>query len=593
MSVALYINNEVLDLPFGTQIAYTYKNIDIGDITSRYASYTNSIKALKTINNSRILNFAEQVDYGTTSPYTKMSAYVIQDGVEMINGYAYVKESYDYYMIQVYDTPIEFATVLGEKTIDELDTGDVDTNTTAVKYPQINYGDVSRAGDQSTIDETLYASFQYKELIQRIYTANGFIVEGDVLSRTKFTNTYLAGLGFGGYNSVFKSPREKYQYRVGDYTQGMNGSWFTVVWSVGAGIYTVPSAPDGVYASDYYEVKIEVRIDAQLTNGAGDVCTCEIYHSRLGSTLIADFTNNSRTTITQVVTRNCRVGDQIYVRYRRITIGGTFTVYDGSFCKITVTSTVFSAYRNIQGLLPNTKQIDVIKDFYNTYGIIPIQLAGRITLKTFDELIINPSETLDWRPYRTAKVDRIYYSYKTFAQQNYFRYDKADSLTNDDYGASYIAVENENLPLKTEIYKSIVCRTLTEQLGNSANGFVYGAYIPIWEGGAEKNDPKFRLILIRAKLTEEVVASGVTQVGYFLDESRDSLHWEDNIAENYSNLTYALKNPKIVEREYILNPHEVKKVTPHTVILDEGKFIPLEITNYVPDKPAKVKLLKL
>lgn len=598
----LLINDTIIDLFPNTVIAYNYKTIEIGDITSRYATHTNTISAIKSDKNNKAFGFANRIEYGSTTPYKKLPAFVQQGSLTTISGYAVIKEVSDRYMITVFDSFVDFGTTIGDKSIQEITTGDVDESTTLVLTPQINYSDISVTGDQDLCDIDNYRCFSYKELITRIFNQNGFTVTGDVLNNSRFTKTFIAGLGFGGYNESFKDTRDFILARSSDYAQGMNGSWFKMqfnnaingspYWD-GVDDYVVGYPPNSTYALDYYELNISWRIDAELTNGAGDTVAVELYHSRLGTIAsIGTYSNGSRQVTQGSATVACRYNDNIYIRFRRVTVGGTFTVFSNSTFQAEVTST-FYTYRSIQGLFPDIKQIDVLRDFFVSYGIIPLFKGNTITLKTINEIIQSKPSAIDWSEKRVGESERLIFTYKEFSQENEFVYETDDLTDRMTYGG-ILNVVNETLSARAEYYKSIVTQSKTQLMGNTTDGFVTCARIPIFADGTttETNDPKFRLVLIRDKRSDEI---GASKTAYFSDPAEaDNIDFESLLTANYSLFESALQKCVVAERQFLLTSYDIVQLTPHKLITDHGDtFIVLSINNWVEDKPVKVQLLKV
>ena len=128
--IQIFINGEELeleDLDFGIN----FQSNNIGDISTRNASYSNTVKVPKTPNNLRILGFISLVGNTSTAPYTILDTRVVSDGVEIItNGTSYVDSSDGDISLTIYDGIRVISDILGDKTLNDLDWSALNHNIT-------------------------------------------------------------------------------------------------------------------------------------------------------------------------------------------------------------------------------------------------------------------------------------------------------------------------------------------------------------------------------------------------------------------------------------------------------------------------------
>ena len=81
--IIIKVDDILLDLYPDTEVAITFKGVEVGDITSRSASYSSRITAPPTENNRNIFGFADDINTAETKQYTKRACRVLIDGMEI------------------------------------------------------------------------------------------------------------------------------------------------------------------------------------------------------------------------------------------------------------------------------------------------------------------------------------------------------------------------------------------------------------------------------------------------------------------------------------------------------------------------------
>ena len=82
----IYINDEALDLSESQVIAITKQAAKVGDFSKVLADGTNQIAVPMTAKNKAILDNAQLVQTESSLPYLRLSAKMVQEGIETIAG---------------------------------------------------------------------------------------------------------------------------------------------------------------------------------------------------------------------------------------------------------------------------------------------------------------------------------------------------------------------------------------------------------------------------------------------------------------------------------------------------------------------------
>jgi len=114
----LYLNDTLVDLSPDTKIAYTIKGVDFSSLVGRASSYSNRIKLPDTDVNAEVFENAENIKANTTVPYKKLTAKLIEDGVETIkDALAIMKGFDDGYDLEIYSAEVDLFDKLKANTL--------------------------------------------------------------------------------------------------------------------------------------------------------------------------------------------------------------------------------------------------------------------------------------------------------------------------------------------------------------------------------------------------------------------------------------------------------------------------------------------
>ena len=102
MTQELYINGESLDLATDTQVTLNFKSNILGAIDKIVASNSQTIRVPKTTRNRRILDNPTAPAYSSRYRYKRLPCRYLQNGIELVNGYAVLLDSAEEYELAMY-----------------------------------------------------------------------------------------------------------------------------------------------------------------------------------------------------------------------------------------------------------------------------------------------------------------------------------------------------------------------------------------------------------------------------------------------------------------------------------------------------------
>lgn len=188
MNIFIYIDDQLLDLDESTSVAFTFQSAILGDIRSRQVSHTNNFTVPKTFNNQKIYDFAHVVKADSLTPYRRQDARVVMDGLTMITGVSFLKETSKGYNISIFENAIDFYDTIKDLTLSQLDFGDspitwdgayidsVRAATSGLVAPAINYGQIDPSLVNAEIGDFYPPSIYYRDVLEEIFTDAGYTI---------------------------------------------------------------------------------------------------------------------------------------------------------------------------------------------------------------------------------------------------------------------------------------------------------------------------------------------------------------------------------------------------------------------------------
>ena len=594
----ILVNDEPLDLSDNTVIAVSLQSFLIGEFTSRYANYTNSISIPFTDNNNRIFGYANNINSSSRVQYAANDVRLLINGIEIINaGYIIIIEVTNVYKIAIYSGLLGFSASIGDKMLYELSNTNADS--AILTTPTIN------DNVTETYNNNGYPASDYPTIIEAILTEGGYTYSGDVFSANDYQRMAIyMSLPTSEYQDNFRgekkfnaaintalpslSPSGTYQILSFDTTNynGANNWWNGSRWTL-----------DTVDYDFNYSIYLDVLVSVSGGSGTVRVATLEIG----GEVQYQDISTG---------TSNVRI---------RLSAGGYYTPASdpyptylevgykhqtGSGATLTVTSaTIYgtvtkgfgsvTTYRQNRYTLPIMKQMDLLTDFIVRFGLIPVEKNNHITFKNIQSILLDRTNAVNWTSKRVNKDNQsVVFSSSIYGQQNEFKYTSFDNIAVKEEGDYVAEIDNPYLPLKKTVYTSPFGHTATTLIDYSGGGdYINMAHVPIWDN-PEYNDPGFRLVMLRDRYTDE---AGTGKVAYF-NEPREpyQMTWEYFVTTYYQLLFDSLDNVKTVTYEYLLTETDIANFDPSLLVFDDGNYYAFpEIKNYIPGKITKVTMLKI
>lgn len=618
----IYVGDNILDIKPGQVITISVKNIEIGDLTSRFVSYSNNVKILWTENNLNALGLINSENSRSLTPYQLNTGKVIQNGIEIIPDSTLIirnsnkKEA----TINIYENAYDFFKQINGLKLTDINpisdsawnASDIDsarTNTSGIVSVLIYYGYDSNAYNSSYF----LPSFYYHTLITSILEHTGLSLSGSILTDARFTDLVVPFPG-----DQFKYPNSLID---GSSAKGTSPGQSVGSPSIAVGVIMNLNADYGnivageyIHETDYVSAYISASISVSSISWFSATLTfARIIRLRSSvETTLATSSNitsptTSGTFIFNAGTVLLEDEDRIYVKFFSDSSSSptvSFTVDTTSTLEIIPTTTVSRDLISWNNLWPEIDCSELIKDFFVRFGIIPKLRANTLYLKTFEEICSDRAGAIDWSAKRVnSNQDQIDFTLG-YAQNNYFDYQDSDDVLQPELGRGNLEVENEVVADAKSIYQSPFANT---QLKTDLNDRTFRlAYIPVYDSTSTdishfKIEPGLRLLTSRARAGAESTVSfnGTPRSDYRIGTFVDSVQtkdtgWEYFLAQFYSALSSSLQLNKVIVKQFNLTEIDILNYDPHKMVWDgEGYYIINKISNFVPGRITSVELFKI
>lgn len=471
----LYLDGDLMDLDSSTVIALTKQVNNVAALQDRNSNRSNEFIVPFTEGNNSTLGFANAIQSSGTKPYTKMSAKLIQRGVELVpSGYAIITKSDTSYKVTVYDGNNDFFSLLEQKKLIELDLSDLDhiwddteIPQSAVDrgfyYPLINY-------NSSTIDDVnfqphmtlLFPAVKIMSVAQRIVEAQGWTLDvGSYADDFRYQNTLLPFC------------KDKFENRASfDALQGYNvsgeadavgtpsGQDFDDVNAYHLVLNTMPSDTWTPTADFIFSITARMTltytvgisgssgVDSVLTfrknSGGFDTIAVVSVHIPEGDAGTVEL-NLSGKELRAITGQGYEF---VYINFSTGVPPVHFQVESFTF-QIEVSPTiVWHKMVDMSNQLPDMSQKDFMKGIMNVFGIVPESFSQNKTLKwrSLNELKTTPAKDMSLK-YVEREGDELGYRLDGYYQTNDFKW-KQDEEVTPDYGNSTLLIADETLPLR-------------------------------------------------------------------------------------------------------------------------------------------------
>lgn len=589
------VDEQIVDLS-STDFGITFKRIEIGNISSRFASYTTAVDIILNENSQKV--FGHISSSANVSEIGKKDVKVINNGIEVLKGTLIPISIADGKIkTAIYDNFKKIIDAIKDKRVSECDPipasdwtpAGIDSarlNTSGIVSVFLNWG-------MGVYNSNYFLPcFFYKTIIEKIFQFAGYTVSGEIFSDPVYTSLLIPFPG-------------KFEYNLNDVSHfnGRAYSSVTINHSPLTGTpFIVPfdTIEYGSYfSSDRYtfpEIDYQIRCSiiysgAIVINSWGDNTEIRIKLIATGYSAIDEHVINypdATGGYEFIVTHNFSSLDELYVE---VVGDGTTGDIDITFHNLMVTATTTPVREAVKWkfLLSDLMMTDIITDFFVRFGLIPEQTSTEVKLKTLEKIINDKHLAKELSDGEDVEIDLS----NPYAKVNIFSYSGSSGLGEGTFSA------NSNLETKT-IFKSNVKPTETTMINQWFVGRI-PAYDLTSTGISDiKEAPGLRLLMIRSKysyepsITFNTTARSDYKCAYFIDESESAdCGFNFFLSKYYPSFIEAVRNYRLITREYVLSDKFITELKTHDIVFDDHYYLINAIVNWVSEKKTKVELIRI
>lgn len=617
------VDDHDLDLFPDTVVATTIKGIDVGDLTSRFASHTNSFKIPLTKGNIKAYEHANVKNSQTNVPYTGRDAKVIQNGTEVIQfGTEVITKIGDSIELSIFAKVYDFASKIANKMLYDLELNlndswtdatikDYRNATTGLVAPVMDYGNYDATTDDLDVS-TYLPSVYYHTIIEGIIEGAGYAYSGDVFANDKYLKLIQPyGRDVWGYAGKFVETFNFIAEKTGNQGQTTTPTKVDITVETKESIYYDSTNSRFTQSKTSYTgkfnfyLKVKAYADDSGSGGGSGSGALFIGIYKNGTVISGAGNTISGTGTTEFVLTTINAfpngislnsGDYIEVIAYETQVGAVGIVNEGTMLWCEALTEPDTANIQPDKLLPEISQSDYIKDFLVRFGLQMNEVAGTIYFKSIDEIITDTGNSVDLTSKRVRSLG-LKFTPDKYANINKFTYQKPSDVDNVLTGQGSFT-----LPfLKNE---KTIFSTFFNSCKTEYRAEILMAVIPVYDTSTDRNtfdaEPQVRLLLVRDKYSYEPsvtydTAQASYKVAYFDDPGQsNSCSFQDVIDQIYTLLVNALQKTKVETIEYMLNEIDIRRMNPHTLIFDtDAYYIINTIGPFVPGVKTKAELFKV
>lgn len=612
MSLEVYINDSLVDLPPGAVVTTNYQANNIGDAVSRQADFSNNIDADYTNNNDKIFGFARFLGSGSKIPYQKLKAKIVQNGVETLpNGSAILNSVNGKYNFTIYSGIFEPFTLLEAINLRDLDLSDFDyiwnlagaaaiANTTeGAVYSAIQYGSLID-GDSDFDIRFQHHSVYTHTLITKMFETIGFTIEGDILTDPRYLElTVPSGTPDFFHSSIEVSSPIDLNYNITD--SGIPVDFFTEDFDLlgewnGSDVFT-----NGITRTQGFRVKLEIKnltgsITVRVTSSKDNAQEIFVSPDSNGKASVNFLTDSGDYIINETVS----------VELISINANETCTIRAGARFINLATGPVFEDGAKIF-INENLPELDCKTHLKNELQIFAITntvnlFDGVVKFTTFNRILKNIAKSQDWTDkLDLQKTQSFSFSFGSYAQKNIASWNNDDNVP-DGLGQGFFLIENETLPATSELFD------ISYSASNSGT-FLQGVTMAIIEkytalGVLEfESDPRLLYVKDLSQAINFVDGSGNQvvnnmKVGYFKDPDEiNNLGFDNNVlVQFYSGFITMLQNFEGAKPSLLLSQRDIEglDLTIPVYFKQYGAhFLINKIENYINGASVPVELIRI
>ena len=478
MSSQIEVSGDLLELYPNTQVILNIQANQLGDISSRDSSYSQSLNIPRSANNVRILEQTGEFGSQSLFPYTTHRVRYSEGNVTLIkNGLLVILETAgDSYRIVMYDGVIDFSSILGAQTLrslnystelhylSQLEIADSFDSDDGFIYAITDFGYDFRNG--GSVESTrLLPSIYAHTLWDKVFTENGLTYSGDFFSTNTDWKQLLVMAG-EGVDTLTGGSLTETAIGTGNSDTNSQNTTYTSYTSV----LNSHSITSGSTTSDLslsagnilvnFTGILKLTFTSTFTvNDADTNFYFEIL--RNGSIIGTVILNQTTSPKTQTVTFFANSGDVISYRNRANTVidystnppTSNYVInYTHSF-SLSASKITGGAEIDLTNIVPDMTQAEFVKDIMQRYGLMIQKSSVSDTDYSFiqiDDMLQDKSSSVDW----TSKVYQITSEkYDSgYAQSNYgtYRYLSGSAASQD----GNLEVSNDNAAPSRTVFSS-------------------------------------------------------------------------------------------------------------------------------------------
>ncbi|RYY36800.1 MAG: hypothetical protein EOP46_05065 [Sphingobacteriaceae bacterium] len=577
----LFINDELADLADDSPIALTFQINNLGEVKNQQGNTSNQFKLPLTQRNKRILGFPDSISFNTGALYSRYTAKIVQDGLEIIpNGIAEISNADDNTAgITIISGNVDFFDVVDGKIYDLGDVNTATGKTRAFEKYDHQWTLVNVVNSQNKNDGWIWSVVDYGKLEYNPQAAE-HIVDIRNLRPGFFLKTAIetfaanAGFKIDPNSSLLKNPlynrlivqfanddfqhSANYQNSTDSYSASAikNGDQSLFSYSNYGNInFTNETDPSGSFNHDTYIAKTSIVLDVKLTYGL-------LIDNTTGSggsppfikiQLVKQFKDGSigvqaenehnwgdqnhkkpdtKEFLKQSINHEVSLlaDESIFVRYYLWPgwerIRGTF--YGGAQISFTnkKTNVILGQKIQCERIFPDISQKDLLKDTLQRFGIIcqTDDVNRSITLASLRDIVDNIPVAKNWSAKCVNQGKDISFRLGNYAQINHLKYKEDDNVSPVGFANAQIIIGDKGLPAETVLIESQFAPTLNRPyIGGTA-----AQIKKIEEGSVDFSISTEPRLLIDEKLNLKNMGLKVK----FVDGSNQTIY-NDNISIPY------------------------------------------------------------
>ena len=471
-NVELYILGDLVQLKGSENIALTLRASDIAQINSIVSNFTTGFKILPTKNNTSVLEFVNQINSGTTLPYTRSAAKLKVDGVWIIqDGFITVDSVQGDIELTIYDNQIDFFSQLDKQLLSDLDLSAlneewqqtevtsklINTYTDGLTYPVIQYGVnpllestfLTASGDQDI--SFMLPSVYAKTAIQAIINTTDYTIEP--------ASIFYNSVDFE--NIILPYARDEIQSRFRavdtggetlDNSAGGTPTTFTLTYENSGTFSGGTLQGSGRFKATAGETKTRCYFSGTIDN-SGSTFDVTVQLVLLDETLALDTVLDSIVLIASGGSAPVSLSSGDVTVLKDYSLAVQVIVGAGDVITLSAGYEFKGGYIFANELLPDIESIELLRSVFVLYGVIPSvnPITKIIDFIQFETIASNTS--IDW----SSKIDlaikpKLEFTIGNYAQTNYAYYASSDNITESNTKGSF-TIDNVNINNTVDLFQ--------------------------------------------------------------------------------------------------------------------------------------------